>query len=288
MKRTISQQLVTRYFVNKMDGDGNETKADAPELHKVSIKIPPFWIDRPEIWFYQVEAQFKINGIVSEDTKFNYLVSQLEPKFVENIWDIVMNESNAKYSESKTRLLDLFKESESTRIKRLITGIELGNMKPSQLLQKLKSVATSDVSENLIKTLWLEKLPDSMRNIILVSSEQLPNLAVMADKIAAMNPQNDICSVSACSNADLLAKIQSLEQQISQLNVDHISRPRSRNNTQSFRGRSQSSSRKRFNPRGKFCFYHFRFGSKCHPEKCTQPCSWVNDNNPNSGNANMQ
>ena len=47
--------------------------------------------------------------------------------------------SATKYSESKTRLLDLFKESESTRIKKLIIRIDLGNLKSSQLLQKLKS-----------------------------------------------------------------------------------------------------------------------------------------------------
>ena len=40
-------------------------------------------MDRPEIWFFQVEAQFKVNGIVSEKTKFKDFVSQLEPKYVE-------------------------------------------------------------------------------------------------------------------------------------------------------------------------------------------------------------
>ncbi|UYV82709.1 hypothetical protein LAZ67_22000643 [Cordylochernes scorpioides] len=36
-----------------------------------------------------VEAQFAINGISQEMTKFNYLVAQLEPHFVENLWDII-------------------------------------------------------------------------------------------------------------------------------------------------------------------------------------------------------
>lgn len=242
------------------------------------------------LFFFQVEAQFKISGIVSEETKFNYLVSQLEPKYVENIWDIVTSNSATKYSESKTRLLDLFKESESTRIKKLITGIDLGNLKPSQLLQKLKSVATSDVSENLIKTLWLEKLPDSMRNIILVSDEELPKLAIMADKISDMTPSNEIFGVSTtgnCSNTELLMKIQSLEQRISQMTVHHISRPRFKNNSQSGR-RSRSASRRRFNPKGKYCFYHFRFGNKCHQDKCTQPCSWSTDRSSIQGNDSAQ
>ncbi|GBM21292.1 hypothetical protein AVEN_149874-1 [Araneus ventricosus] len=105
-------------------------KADGTELHKVSVKFPPFWIDKPEIWFYQVEAQFKISGISAEETKFNYLISQLDPKFVENVWDIIRSDSQTKYTDSKTRLLKLFKESENARIQRLITGIDLDDLKP--------------------------------------------------------------------------------------------------------------------------------------------------------------
>ncbi|GFQ80383.1 hypothetical protein TNCT_683931 [Trichonephila clavata] len=59
-------------------------------------------------------------------------------------------------------------------------------MKPSQLLHKLKTVATSDISENLIKTLWLEKLPELIKTILVDSDENLDKLAVMADKISYM------------------------------------------------------------------------------------------------------
>ncbi|UYV65493.1 hypothetical protein LAZ67_3004513 [Cordylochernes scorpioides] len=185
------------------------------DINKVSIKIPPFWTDKPEIWFYQVEAQFNINAITSEETKFNYLIAQLEPKYIENDWDIMTLDSKFKYTESKTRLLNIFKDSESVRI---ISGIELGNMKPSKLLQKLISLATSDISSNLIKTLWLEKLPDSMRNILLVSDEDVTKLASMADKIMDMTFSPDVCGASSLQTShnvmeNLLEKISSLEKQ---------------------------------------------------------------------------
>ncbi|GBO41912.1 hypothetical protein AVEN_76804-1 [Araneus ventricosus] len=216
-------------------------KADGTELHKVSIKIPPFWIDKPEIWFYQVEAQFKISGITAEETKFNYLISQLDPKFVENVWDIIRSDSQTKYTDSKTRLLNLFKESENARIQRLITGIDLGDLKPSQLLQKLRSVATSDVSENLIKTLWLGKLPDSIKNILIVSKEDTDSLAIMADKICDMSPKTEIYSTSYEHNSsnELLDRVKNLEQQISALCIRTGARPRTRNNNY-FRNRSRS------------------------------------------------
>ncbi|GFX53757.1 retrovirus-related Pol polyprotein from transposon opus [Trichonephila clavipes] len=77
----------------------------------------------------ELEAQFQISRISLEETKFHYLVSQLEPKYVENIWDIVNSKSDTKYTDSKNRLLSLFKESENLRIKRLLTGIELEDYK---------------------------------------------------------------------------------------------------------------------------------------------------------------
>ncbi|GFS55036.1 uncharacterized protein TNCV_2441241 [Trichonephila clavipes] len=223
-------------------------------------------------------------------TKFHYLVSQLEPKYVENIWDIVNSKSDTKYTDSKNRLLSLFKESENLRIKRLLIGIELGDMKPSQLLQKLKTVATSDISDNLIKTLWLEKLPESIKNILVVSDENLSKLAVMTDKISDMTPRTEIFATGksldcgeATSSRDqlLLNRIQSLEEQICQLSILHKSRTKERN---SFHPKSRSRSRKRFDPKGKYCYFHFRFGARCKPEKCSPPCTW----NRNTENFSLQ
>ncbi|GFX78324.1 retrovirus-related Pol polyprotein from transposon opus [Trichonephila clavipes] len=164
-------------------------------------------------------------------------------------------------------------------------------MKPSQLLQKLKTVATSDISDNLIKTLWLEKLPESIKNILVVSDENLSKLAVMADKISDMTPRTEIFATgksSDCGEATssrdqlLLNRIQSLEEQICQLSILHKSRTKERN---SFHPKSRSRSRKRFDPKGKYCYFHFRFGARCKPEKCSPPCTWNRNTEKNFKNA---
>ncbi|XP_015929654.3 uncharacterized protein [Parasteatoda tepidariorum] len=218
------------------------------EANKVSIKIPPFWREKPDIWFYQVEAQFQINKITTEETKFNYLISQLEPKYVENIWDIIKDTKPNKYTLAKERLLNTFKESENKRIQRLVTGLELGDYKPSQLLQKMKNLGADDFSEKVLKSLWLDKMPNFIRNILLVSEESLDKLSTMADKIHEMKTGEEICTVSpnVTYNDALIARIAALEQKIDSLQINDRSRSKFRNNYRNT-SRSRSHSIKAFN-----------------------------------------
>ncbi|UYV81644.1 K02A2.6-like, partial [Cordylochernes scorpioides] len=209
------RELLCRILnLRKMEKENKPS--DISEIGKVSVKIPPFLVEKPEIWFFQVETQFKIGGIIQEVTKFNCLISQLEPKYIENIWDIINSKIDNKYSECKSRLLELFREGEGLRIKKLISGIELGDIKPSQLLQKLRSLATPDISDNLIKTLWLDKLPTSIKNILIVSDKEISKLPIMVHKINEINSSKEIydAEVPSPSTDRLIAKLEDLERQV--------------------------------------------------------------------------
>ncbi|GBM80821.1 hypothetical protein AVEN_33429-1 [Araneus ventricosus] len=169
--------------------------------------------------------------------------------------------------------MNLYKESGNARIRRLITGIDLGDLKPSQFLQKLISVATSDVSEHLIKTLWLGKLPDSIKNVLIVSKEYIDRLEIMADKICDMSPKIENYSTSDEHNSsnELLDRVKNLERQIAELCIRTGAIPRTRNNSYFHnRSRSRSNRRNDFNPKGKLCYFHFRFGAKCLVSKATR------------------
>lgn len=246
------------------------------EVDKVSVKLPPFWVEKPEIWFCQAEAQFLIAGITTETTKFNYLLAQLEPRFVENIWDLVTSGETNKYSLAKDRLLALFKESEERQIKKLVSELELGDMKPSQLLRKMKGYGGTNVSDKILKTLWLDKLPSNIRSILSISDENVEKMALMADRMFEMRTVDEVQttttqplpSTSALSVQELLLRIEELEKQVRR------SRSHSRN-----RFRSRSKSRSKFDKNGKYCYYHFRFGRNCRPEKCVLPCQWKNTEN---------
>ncbi|GFW68388.1 transposon Ty3-I Gag-Pol polyprotein [Trichonephila clavipes] len=71
---------------------------------------------------------------------------------------------------------------------------------------------------------------------------------------------------------ELLSKLVSLEEQLASLKLQRKVQGSSPHHHQ--RSRSRSKSRHRYNPQGKYCYYHFRFGKKCLPGKCVQPCSF--------------
>lgn len=73
------------------------------------------------------------------------------------------------------RLLNTFKESKVKSIKRLFIGIPSGDMKLSQLLRKMKSLGGTNIMDKILRTLWLDKLPDPIENILVVSNENLDN-----------------------------------------------------------------------------------------------------------------
>ncbi|GBN45252.1 hypothetical protein AVEN_168714-1 [Araneus ventricosus] len=85
------------------------------EMARVAVRAPPFWETNPELWFIQLESQFKLTGISADETKFHTVVAALDSKALSCIADIVRNPpSDAMYDALKTRILNHFSQSEST------------------------------------------------------------------------------------------------------------------------------------------------------------------------------
>jgi transcription initiation factor IIF auxiliary subunit len=59
------------------------------EVARVAVRLPPFWPERPDVWFSQTDSQFAITGITSETTKFHYVISQLEQTYAAEVDDLI-------------------------------------------------------------------------------------------------------------------------------------------------------------------------------------------------------
>jgi hypothetical protein len=59
-------------------------------VYRFAVRLPPFWPDRPAVWFGQAEAQFQLDEITQQFTKFNYVVSQLNQQLAPEVEDITI------------------------------------------------------------------------------------------------------------------------------------------------------------------------------------------------------
>ena len=79
---------------------------EQPGVYRVAAKLPPFWPDSPTVWFAQVEAQFATAHIVNDQTKYDYVVGQLDSKYASVVRDILTHPPpENKYNHLKNELI---------------------------------------------------------------------------------------------------------------------------------------------------------------------------------------
>ncbi|XP_059222283.1 uncharacterized protein LOC106091158 [Stomoxys calcitrans] len=240
------------------------------EVSRVSVKISPFWRNSPALWFKQVESQFITSGITSDSTKFHTIVGSIDASVLSEVSNLILNppETNM-YETLKKSLQDRSMDSEEKRLKRLLREMELGDKKPSTLLREMICLDSGEVSDELLKSLWMQRLPKQTQAILSISSESLSNLAAMADKISDTVESWDVSAISSRNPTestqirDLTAKIEEITKKIEALTNQLRRRSKSR-------GRSQRKSRDK-----PFCS-----SSSVTDEDCQQICRlFVRDTN---------
>lgn len=243
------------------------TPIQTEELARITMKIPPFWKNNCSLWFVQLEAQFATAGITSDATKYFTVVGSLDNEILQQVSDIVLNPPlEDKYDNLKTKIKEAFEDSVETRLHKLFTSTELGDRRPSQLLREMKEHSSNLLTDQVLSTLWLQRLPAQLQAILSVINLPLDEMAKVADKIAKIHDREvSTTSVSTPSHSDDLALIkQHLEKLESK--IEHLSRPT---------GSSSPSRRTSRSPKP-LCWYHSRFGKNAR--KCIKPCSFQSEN----------
>lgn len=75
-------------------------------IHRVQLKVPPFWKKNPKLCFLQLEAQFSTSSISAEITKFIYVVAVIESDVLDYMSDLVLSPPTFnQYQAIKDRLI---------------------------------------------------------------------------------------------------------------------------------------------------------------------------------------
>lgn len=120
------------------------------------MRVPPFWGDDPALWFAQLESQFMIAGIVRDHVKFHTVTGALEQQFAVVLRDIILNPPDkGRYDKIKAELIKRLTQSQESQIKRLKIK------RLAQFLRHLRGLGGTSVHDELLRTLWLGRLPAS-------------------------------------------------------------------------------------------------------------------------------
>ena len=236
----------------------------------VSLKLPPFWQQDPEVWFAQVEAQFGTRGITVERTKFDYVVASLSTEVAMEVRDLILSPPDTDpYKVLKEQLIGRTVASEQRRLQQLFNAEELGDRKPTQLLRRMHQLLgekASTTDSTFLRELFLQRLPANVRMVLASTAEatSLDQLATLADRImeAVTSP-----SVSSVETSQLSVELSELRAEVARLRqlVGSRRRPSRSHST------SPAPSRPWAQPQPGVCWYHQQFGEAAR--KCKPPCS---------------
>lgn len=176
----------------------------APGVSSVALKLPPFWMARPAVWFSQVEAQFATRQppVVADLTKYNYVVAALDNVTAGEVEALILAPpAENRYLALKTALIKAFGKTQAQKDNELLSLSGLGDRKPSGLLRHIRSLNADP--ETLLRALFLAQLPIEVRQVLAGSATtDLDEIAADADRIMeASRTPSSVAGVSVLKQA---------------------------------------------------------------------------------------
>ncbi|XP_063837222.1 uncharacterized protein LOC135086426 [Ostrinia nubilalis] len=135
----------------------------------LSMRVPPFWRDRPRLWFIAFEAA--TNDLKrSEAQRAQMVIAQLEKEDIEQVCDLLYDPpAENQYTVLKERLVSVYEESDGRQLQTLLSDMELSDQRPSQLLRRMRTLARNKVPDNTLRLMWMNLLPPHVRSVLVVS-----------------------------------------------------------------------------------------------------------------------
>lgn len=275
MPKNSQQQSSTAAGQQQQTTIANQQQADPnlPVAAAVAVKLPDFWETDPSMWFAQAEAQFALAGVVQDGTMFNHIIAKLNQSVMTNVADLIKTPPAAnKYDALKQRLIKRYELSAQSKLEKLLGSCDLGDLRPTHLLAKMQELSSGlNVDDELLKMLFLQRLPASIRPVLSINDGSLLKLAEMADKMIDIVPQAAAVKVPTHDNTQ-----ENLADQIAALTAE-IRRLKARPERNRSRTRSASRNRNRDRSNEAICWYHRKYASRA--ERCRSPCQFHKSKN---------
>lgn len=229
---------------------------------KMTVKLPEFWQEEPEMWFETAEAQFHRGGVLDSRAKTDYLLVALPAAVLRSVRDILRDPSaddTTLYHRLKERLLRRYAPSKWQLVYQVLDHPGIGDQRPSQLLDSMLALLPAGEPPGLLfQGLFLRRLPSEIRDHVAAGDYRtVREMAAVADQLWDARREAP-ASISAVRG-----------QSPSRRGKNRYSSP--------------SGSRRDVTPGPDgLCYYHSRFKKRAH--KCQPPCSWTENSTAAGGN----
>ena len=236
--------------------DEVKTPAVMSDVMAVSLKLPMFYEERPEMWFYFAESQFRLRKIVCDQTQFDHIWQSLTTAQAVRCESLMANPpKTGKVIALKEKLLTIFGRTQYEKDNELLNHGPLGDCTVLEFVGKMESLNKDPAT--FMKAFLLNKLPSDVRAMISNTEfSSLTELAIAADKIIKAQKVKSQQTVNVIDEA-------------SEGEVDSVQRGRGPPKRPT--GQAKSSGKNK----GNSCFYHEKHGPKAF--KCDGGgCVWAN------------
>ncbi|XP_046144406.1 uncharacterized protein LOC123988424 [Osmia bicornis bicornis] len=278
-KSAVKKDAITR------DTSTMDTRQEVEAHEFRNVKLPAFWKDEPRLWFKMLEREFTAYNVKADAVKSSAVVRNLDPATMKIILDVIeAPEEKSTYVHIKQALIERLAKSDEANLRKLLTDLELGNKKSSELLREMSQLTGKNVGESVFWTLWIQRLPTRVQEVLaIVVDADLDRLAKLADKISERSGVAEVAAISDSNHGtresrkdtmpgrqhgDLAAIAQRLEHLEARLTGRYRSGSGSRRRF--YRRRSGSRSKEVSRDNG-YCYVHGRFGEESW--RCRKPCS---------------
>ena len=147
------------------------------------------------------QSAVQIRGVTNATTKFYYVVSTIPQSVAGCVVDLVQGASgDDSYNILKAWLCDIFKPSDYARYDRLLKLGDLGQARPTALLDSMCAICTNKPTTEgpLFRHLFLARLPQDIRTHLLsFKTESVRNLAIRANTLCAARLEHPVIAAVA-------------------------------------------------------------------------------------------
>ena len=149
------------------------------------------------------------------------MIASLSPEFAVEVRDLLIRPpADAPYDTLKAELIKRTAASAQRKLQQLISGKELGDRKPTQLLRRMQQLLgdylrPSADNNAFLKELFLQRLPANVRMVLASADDttDLAKLADMADKVIEVAAP----SVSAIAHTSSDTEVEKLQAEVTRL-----------------------------------------------------------------------